>query len=32
MDEVEKVADRVAIIDHGTIQAIGTIDELKKQT
>lgn len=32
MDEVEKVADRVAIIDHGTIQAIWTIDELKKQT
>ncbi len=32
MDEVEKVADRVAIIDHWTIQAIGTIDELKKQT
>ena len=32
MDEVEKVADRVAIIDHWTIQAIGTINELKKQT
>ena len=32
MDEVEKVADRIAIIDHGTIQAIWTIDELKKQT
>ena len=32
MDEVEKVADRIAIIDHGKIQAIWTIDELKKQT
>ena len=32
MDEVEKVADRIAIIDHGEIQAIWTIDELKKQT
>ena len=32
MDEVEKVADRVAIIDHGMIQAIWTIAELKKQT
>lgn len=32
MDEVEKVADRIAIIDHGVIQAIWTIDELKKQT
>ena len=32
MDEVEKVADRVAIIDHGIIQAIWTIDELKKYT
>ena len=32
MDEVEKVADRIAIIDHWLIQAIWTIDELKKQT
>ena len=32
MDEVEKVADRIAIIDHWKIQAIWTIDELKKQT
>jgi len=32
MDEVEKIADRVAIIDQGKIQAIGTVEELKKQT
>ena len=32
MDEVEKVADRIAIIDHWTIQAIWTINELEKQT
>lgn len=32
MDEVEKVADRIAIIDHGVIQAIWTIKELEKQT
>ena len=32
MDEVEKVADRIAIIDHGTIQAIWTIKELEEQT
>lgn len=32
MDEVEKVADRIAIIDHWLIQTIWTIDELKKQT
>ena len=32
MDEVEKVADRIAIIDHWKIQAIWPIDELKKQT
>ena len=32
MDEVEKVADRIAIIDHWTIQAIWSVDELKKQT
>lgn len=32
MDEVEKIADRVAIIDQGKIQAIGTVEDLKKQT
>lgn len=32
MDEVEKVADRIAIIDHWTIQAIWTIKELEEQT
>ena len=32
MDEVEKIADSVAIIDHWTIQAIWTINKLKKQT
>jgi ABC-2 type transport system ATP-binding protein len=32
MDEVEKIADRIAIIDHGKIQAIGTLNELKELT
>ena len=32
MDEVEKIADRIAIIDNGNIQAIGTLEELKQQT
>ena len=32
MDEAERVAGRVAIIDHGKIVALGTPDELKKQT
>ncbi len=32
MDEVEKIADRIAIIDHGKIQKMGTLDELKSQT
>lgn len=32
MDEVEKVADRIAIIDHGEIQVLGTLDELRKAT
>lgn len=32
MDEAEKVANRVAIIDHGKIVAIGSSDELKAQT
>lgn len=32
MDEVEKMAERVAIIDHGKIVTIGTLDELKQKT
>jgi len=32
MDEAEKVADRIAIIDHGKIVAQGSADELKQQT
>lgn len=32
MEEAEKYADRVAIIDHGHIKAIGTSAELKIQT
>lgn len=32
MDEAEKVANRVAIIDHGKIVAMGSTDELKTQT
>lgn len=32
MAEAEKVADRIAIIDHGKIIAIGTAEALKKQT
>lgn len=32
MDEAEKVADRIAIIDHGKIVAQGSPDELKTQT
>jgi ABC-2 type transport system ATP-binding protein len=32
MDEAEKAARRVAIIDHGRIVAQGTVDELKAQT
>jgi len=32
MDEAERVAHRIAIIDHGKIVAQGTPDELKKQT
>jgi len=30
MEEVEAICERVGIIDHGKIMAIGTIDELKK--
>jgi ABC-2 type transport system ATP-binding protein len=32
MDEAERVAQRIAIIDHGKIVALGTPDELKRQT
>jgi len=32
MDEAERVAQRIAIIDHGRIVAQGTADELKQQT
>ena len=32
MDEAERVAQRIAIIDHGKIVAQGTPDELKEQT
>ena len=32
MDEAERVADRIAVIDHGRIVAQGTSAELKQQT
>lgn len=32
MEEAEKVAGRIAVIDHGKIVAQGTAEELKKQT
>lgn len=32
MEEAERIADRIAIIDHGKIAAMGNADELKKQT
>ena len=32
MEEAEKIADRIAIIDHGEIVTSGTGEELKKQT
>ncbi len=31
MEEVERMADRVAIIDHGKILIIGTIEEILKK-
>lgn len=31
LEEAEKMADRIAIIDHGRIVAIGSADELEKQ-
>ena len=32
MDEAERVAQRIAIVDHGSIVAMGTLAELKAQT
>lgn len=32
MEEAERIAGRIAIIDHGKIISIGTAEELKKQT
>jgi len=32
MEEAEKMADKIAIIDHGKIVALGTSQELKKKT
>ena len=32
MDEAERVAQRIAIIDHGKIVAMGTPQDLKQQT
>lgn len=32
MEEAEKIAQRIAIIDHGKIIAMGSAEELKKQT
>jgi ABC-2 type transport system ATP-binding protein len=32
MEEADKVSDKIAIIDHGKIVAIGTAEELKNQT
>ena len=32
LEEAEKIADKIAIIDHGKIVALGSPDELKRQT
>lgn len=32
LEEAEQIADRIAMIDHGQIVALGTVNELKKQT
>jgi ABC-2 type transport system ATP-binding protein len=32
MDEADRVADRIAIIDHGRIVAVGSSAELKERT
>ena len=32
MEEAEKMADKIAIIDNGKIIATGTADEIKNQT
>ncbi len=31
LDVVERVADRVAVIDKGTLRAVGTVDDLRRQ-
>jgi ABC-2 type transport system ATP-binding protein len=32
LDVVERVADRVAVIDRGRLRAVGTVDELRRQS